>query len=637
MKKENLKKGIQKKSVVAKGKQPHEKRITKQTADLLGLGIIILLGIIIYSNSFSCSFHFDDNPNIVENPAIQNLNHVSVWWNFVPSRPIGSLTFALNYHFNKLNVGYYHFVNLLIHLINACLVGWFTLLIFSSPSIKGYRINEHKKYIALFAALLFVSHPLATQSVTYIVQRLASLVAMFYLFSVVFYMKARLSDKGARSKYLFFFGCLFSGLLAFMTKENAYTLPFAIIMIEIFFFRNKIKSVNFRDYRLYLIIAGLTALIIFMLTKFSFSIFDPIPPEQGHTYTVTSQNYLLTQFSVIVKYIQLLILPVHQNLDYDYPISNSFFEIRTWLSFIFLLGLLILAVFLFKKHRVLSFGIFWFFLTLAVEASFIPIPNLIFEHRTYLPSVGFFLILSAVIYILLWNKYKFLAISIFVIIIGSNSILTYERNKVWQDDFTLWNDVVSKSPNKARPYLNRGLVYESRGQLDLAIADYSKAIRFNPDLANAWYNRGVVYRNLGEYDNALADLSMAIKINPQYYEAYYNCGFIYGNLKKWDQAITNYTKAIEMEPKNSDLYNNRGTAYNSLERWDKAIEDFSRAIEINPKFVMAYTNRGFAYSKTEQWEKAIADNSRALEISPDNTVAYAQREQAIQNLQSKNK
>jgi hypothetical protein len=268
--KEPLKTGTQKKYPLKKGSQPVKQVKKNRYIDWVALAIIILLGIKIYSNSFDCSFHFDDISRIVNNPDIRNLADVKAWWNTYPSRPVGMFTFALNYHFNQLDVRYYHLVNLIIHLINACLTGWLTLLIFSSPAMKDQPIAKDKKQLAFFTALLFVSHPLATQSVTYIVQRLTTLVAMFYLLSIAFYVKARLSDKGNRSKVLLFIGSLVSAVLAMLTKENAFTLPFTIVLIEFFFLRTKKQfSRNFRDYRVILLIAAFIGIIIIIPLKSS--------------------------------------------------------------------------------------------------------------------------------------------------------------------------------------------------------------------------------------------------------------------------------------------------------------------------------------------------------------------------------
>ena len=572
--------------------------------DLAGLAIILILGVKIYSNTFDCSFHFDDIVRIVNNTDIRNITDVKAWWNSYPSRPIGMFTFALNYHFNQLDIKYYHLVNLIVHLINTCLIWWLTLLIFSSPAMKDQPIAKDKKQIAFLTALLFVSHPLATQSVTYIVQRLTSMVAMFYLLSIALYVKARVSDKGNKSKAILIIGSMVSAVLAMLTKENAFTLPFAILLTEIFFLRTmKQFSINFRDYRVILITATLLGMIMIIPLKFSFSIFNPLPPMLGHAYTITSFNYFLTQFSVIVKYIQLLFLPVNQVLDYDFPISTSFFEIRTLLSFLVLLSLIVLAIFSFKRYRIISFGIFWFFLTLSIESSFIPISDLIFEHRTYLPSFGFFLILSSGIYLLFWNRYKYIAIAIFIIIIGSNSYLAYERNKVWKDDLTLWSDNVEKTPNLPRPLLTRGFVYGNLGQYDKAIADFSRVIEIEPKSKEAYYDRGIAYATIGQVNKSIADYSRLIEIDPSYAKAYSNRGADYFNLGQLDKAIADYTVAIAIDPNYPDAYYNRGLAYGKLGKWENAIADYTRLLEIDPNNSNAYSNRQDAYEKLQEIKK----------------------------------
>lgn len=638
----------------------------KKYSDLLGLAVTILLGIIVYSNSFNCSFHFDDLDNIVNNTSIHNLSDVKAWWNYDPHRPVAIFTFALNYHFSQLNVWGYHFVNLIIHLINSCLVWWLIILILSSPAMKDHAIAKQKKVIALFAALLFVSHPLATQSVTYIVQRMASLVAMFYMLSLALYVKARLIEKGNKFKYLLFAASFLSAVLAMLTKENAFTLPFAILLFEFFFIRTKKLSINFKDYRVILLIAAFLGVILIIPLKFSFSIFKPIPPMQGHDYTVTAFNYLLTQFSVLVKYIQLLLLPVNQMLDYNFTISNNFFGLRTFLCFMVLLTLIILAVFLFKKYRIISFGIFWFFLTSLIESSIIPLPNVIFEHRTYLPSFGFFLILSSGVFFLFSKKYKYLVMGILVIITGTNSFLTIKRNTVWENDITLWTDDVEKAPDSARPITNRGVAYGTLNQWDKAIEDYTSAIKINPKFmpayvnrgiaytnlkewdkqiadytkvieidstfVSAYYNRGIGYGNLGKWNAAIADFSTTIRMDPNYSNAYYNLGVAYGTLQQWDKAITNYSKAVAINPGYTDAYSNRAALYTNFRQWDKAIDDYTTVIRIDPNYNNVYFNRGIEFGNLGEWDKAVADYSKNIEINPDFADAYYNRGIAFSNL-----
>jgi len=471
--------------------------------------------------------------------------------------------------------------------------------------------------------------PLATQSVTYIVQRMASMAAMFYLLSLALYVKARLTENRNWSKYMLFAGSMLSAALAMLTKENAFTLPLAIVLFEIFFLQTKQLPTQLKGARAILLTGVLLCAGVFVLLKSSLSIFNPIQPLHGHTYTVTPITYLFTQFSVIVKYIQLLFLPLNLNLDYDFPISNSFFEVKTILSFLLLSSLVGLAIFLFNRNRIVSFGIFWFFLTLSIESSIIPIEDLIFEHRTYLPSYGFFLILSSGIFVLLWDKFKLLAVSILLVIAGSNSMLTYQRNEVWKNDLTLWNDVVSKSPNKARPFGSRGDVYRDLGKADKAIADYSRAIQINPKYATAYHNRGGVYADLKQWSKALSDYSTAIEMDTKYTKAFYNCGVAYSNLGQWDKAITAYSQTIGIEPDNANAYYGRAVAYTNLRQWDKAVEDYSKMIKYNPKYTDAYYYRAAGYGNLDQWDKAISDYSTVIEIDPKNKNAWYNRGNAF--------
>jgi tetratricopeptide (TPR) repeat protein len=606
--------------------QPKNKAIKSNFYNLPGLGIVLILGIIIYSNSFDCAFQLDDRESIIENIAIRDLSNLKDIWNHNNSRFIAYYTFAINYHFGGLNLWGYHFGNLLIHLINASLVYWLTLLILSSPVLKKKTISKDKKIIAFITALLFVSHPLATQSVTYIVQRMASMVTLFYLLSLALYVKARLADKSNLLNYLFFVGALISAILALLTKENAFTLPFTIILFEIIFFKSRKRSMSIKDYRVIALVLVLLCFILIVISNFSFRIFNTIPPDPQNNFTeITPINYLFTQFSVIVKYIQLLILPINQNVDYDFRISNSFFEIRTILSFLFLLSLIILAIFQYKKNRIITFGIFWFFLTLSVESSIIPISDVIFDHRTYLPSFGYFIILSSVIYGLLWKKHKNIAIAILVIIIGSNAFMTYERNKVWKSELTFWNDIIAKSPNKPRPYNNRGKTFLDLNRPDKALNDYSKAIELQPAYSGAYNNRGYIYSNQERYKEAIDDFSKAIELKPTNANAYYNRGLVFMKQGKYDSAIEDYTKAIGLNSTYTDAYYNRGLVFRYEENYENALENFNKAIELNPNFIMAYSARGEVYIQLKKYSEGIPDFNKAIELNPNFAAAYVNR------------
>ena len=614
-----------------KGKGPNKQNVF---AFWSGIISIVLLGTLIYSNSFDCSFQFDDKHNITDNTAIRDLSNIRAMWELGHSRLVGFYSFALNYHFGELNVRGYHIVNFFIHIINAIIIFWITRLLFRSPVLKDQSIARHQFTIAWLTALLFVSHPLATGAVTYIVQRLASLVALFYLLAIGLYLTARLSAS-VRS-YGYYAAAALAAILAIHTKENAYTLPLAIVLIELFFLQTNKLSLNWKSPRIILGLLGVVAFVTIALSTFSLEVFKPLPPSQYNSETITSWNYLLTQLGVIVRYIRLLILPYNQTIDYDIPVSHSVLETSTLLSGLFLLSILSMAIYLFNKNRIISFGIFWFFLTLSIESSIIPISDLMFEHRTYLPSFGFFLILAGGLYPYIENRNKNTAMLIVALLIGTNSVLAYQRNKVWKDELSLWSDAIQKSPNKARPYMNRGYAYGRLQQWKNSINDFNKVNELNPEQhAPAYYNLGIAYWTLGQKERSLDNYSHAIKIDSSYADAYYGRGVCYYYLNNIDSALYDYTKALSIIPR-PEVYYNRGLLYANKKMYAEAINDYSKAISISPDKAMLYYNRAVAYGNMNKWAEAVNDFNKTLELEPGNTSALNNREYANSQLKKSN-
>ena len=558
---------------------------------MLHLAIILVLGTVIYSNSFDCTFHFDDIISIVNNDAIKDVSDINTIWKSNSRRFIAYLSLAINHHFGALNVWGYHFFNLMIHLTTSLLVYWLMFITLKTPNIKNLIPVKDHQWIALVVALIFVSHPLATQSVTYIIQRMASMVTLFYLFAIILYLKGRLNQGSTSLSIGYFITALIAAIFALFTKENAFTIPLVILLVEISLFKRDKIIVNFSKPRIILGCIVFLSFLLLLFSRVSSSFFQTIPPSFGHTYTVTPWNYLLTQFSVIAKYIQLLCFPINLNFDYDYAISNSLIEPRTFLSLGFLLALVGLSIYLFKKQKLISFGIMWFFITISIESSFIPLADLIFEHRTYLPSVGFFMILTVGIYQLMWQKNKKIALGLIFLIIGTNSFATYQRNKVWKNEGTLWNDVIAKSPNKARPYLCRGNYYKNLKRNREALSDFTKSISLNPAYIEPYNNKGTTLYNEGLLTEALSYLNYAIENSPDYTEAYINKGIVLATQKKYSKALENFNRAIEIEPNNADIYINRSLTYLNMGDKNKSCLDISTAIKLkHPEAQAIYNN-----------------------------------------------
>ena len=593
--------------------------------NILAIVLLIILGTAIYSNAFHSSFQFDGELDITNNPDIKNLSNLRTIFNFLPTRFITYLSLAINYHFGQLNVPGYHLFNLLVHLCAAIMVWWLIILTLQTPPLRDKKISNHSDIIAFFTALIFVSHPIQTQAVTYIIQRAASLATLFYVSSLAFYVKSRLvQHEGNKATGIPYYILSFIALiLAMFSKEMTITLPFMILMYELCFFRE--EGIDWK----HTIPFFITLLIIPVTMAVTKSVnFGEMRLVRETSPGILPSDYLLTQSRVIVTYIRLLFVPVNQNLDYDYSISKTLFDIPTLSSLIILAIILIAALRIFRKYKLISFGIFWFFLTLLPESSIIPIQDVIYEHRLYLPMVGYAVFLVSAVYYIFENKGTKPVIAILSIAAVSYSILTYNRNFVWKDEFTLWNDTVRKSPNKARPLYNRGNAYIDKGNINQAISDYNKAIELNPKNADAYNNRGNAYLKKSDFDRAISNYDKTIELNPKYVAAYYNRGNAYIDKGNIDQALSEYNKAIEINPKYVDAYNNRGNAYLKKGNFDQAISNYDKVIEINSKDADAYNNRGNAYLKKGNINQALSDYSKVIEINPKYANTYNNRAMA---------
>jgi tetratricopeptide (TPR) repeat protein len=555
--------------------------------------ILSLLSTISYSNTFSVPFLFDDIDHIPQNPLIKDLSH---FWDLSSHRYIGFLSFALNYQFGGLNVFGYHLVNLLIHMTNGFLVYFLVRLLLRSTD-KGSP-STTAPWIAFFTSLLFISHPIQTQAVTYIVQRFASLATLFYLFAVISYLKWRIAPPSSHAGYLWYAGALVSVVLAMKTKEIGFTLPFMILLVEIVFFRPLTRS-------------RWVSLIPFLLTLpiIPFSLPGALGETEGfarETSDISRSSYLFTEFRVMVTYFRLLVFPINQNFDYDYPLYHSLLQPPVFLSFIFLsalfaaaLCLLFASDFLPYFSRLMAFGILWFFLTLSVESSIIPIRDVIFEHRLYLPSAGFLLSISSGV---LWtthrlsHRWRWAAAVPFLGLIFTFSVATYHRNQVWRDDLTLWSDVVRKSPSKARPYNGLGMAYERENRLDEAIIAYKTAKALAPSAVDPPTNLGRIYQRQGKLAEAILETRTALRLDPNFAPTHHIQGLIYSDLGHLEEALSEYRIAVRLNPYDIKPRLDMALAYAKQRRFQEALQENQMASRLEPDNAEVYNNLGQIYS-----------------------------------------
>jgi len=572
----------------------------------------VLAAILIYGNSLQAPFHLDDYHAIVENHGIRSLSIYSHSLLRAIPRSLVNLSFALNYRLGGLDVFGYHVVNVAIHAINGLLVCWLALLLLSNPLVSsGDKDGRAKYWLALGAGLLFVSHPVQTQAVTYIVQRLTSMAAMFYLLAVCFYIKGRyLQAKGEGRRPLWYYaGTVLSGLAAFLSKEISFTLPLMLLMVEFFFIRKEGKT-NKK-----LMIFGLSALALAIVLGLAFKL---APTRE--TADIGRWQYLITQFRVIVTYIRLLVVPVNQNLDYDFSLSRSLWETKTLLSGVFLLGLLSLGVWLYRRFRLISFGIWWFFLALSVESGIIPIRDVIFEHRMYLPLAGYCLVLAGIFYYFKDRIKPRIAVIIWAALIIGLGASAYARNQVWRDDLLLWHDTVTKSPDKARPHDARGKALMERGNYPLAEKDFIKALRIDSAFANSWYNLGYLREMKGQSREAWDCYTLAIRYKPEYAKAYNNRGAISLSLGKYDLAEKDFLFSI-MANKNISLpYYNLAKTHYFQKRYSDALDRINMALALDAAYPMSYFIKALIEKETGQFPAGVKDLQKARQMEPGNMM-----------------
>ena len=519
--------------------------------------ITFLAGLVfsVYSSNFDGPFIFDDS-RIQNNPPIHltNLSATNLFkagFESSPNtRPLSYMTFALNYYFHGFNTRGYHLVNITIHWLTAFLLYLFIGITLNLPSLHS-RYGSYT-WLPFAAALIWAVHPLQTQSVTYIIQRMNSMAAMFYILSLYLYARGRLAGHNWK-KWLLFISSALAGILALGSKEISVTLPFFIFLYEWFFF----QDLNYKWLRGQIIPAAIMLASIFFLALLylGFNPLDSIMASYSSRDYTLSQR-VLTESRVVVFYISLLLFPHPARLNLDHHIAFStglFSPISTLISASIILFLFVAALASARKHRLISFCLLWFLGNLVIESSVIGL-ELIFEHRNYLPSMLFVLLLVVLfqpIFKQAWLKIAFLSIVVLLL-----SFWTFERNRVWSGRISLWSDSAVKSPAKARPHNNLAVALKAHGQIEKAIYHFKQTIH----------------------------------LDPKFIEAYFNLGNTYVMLGKDEEAVINYKKALDLAPDNPMVHASLGNALYNRWHLEEAMFHYAEAVRLNPNDLNARIN-----------------------------------------------
>ena len=326
---------------------------------------------------------------------------------------------------------------------------------------------------------------------------------------------------------------------------------------------------------------------------------------------------------MVVFYFSLLLFPHPSrfNLLHSITTSHSLFEpITTLGSLVVLLALFGLAILLARKHRLVSFSILWLYIHLVVESSVIGL-EMIFEHRLYLPMVGFALLSADLLSRLLAKRptWAVIAATLIVFCLGASTTL---RNGVWQDHVTLLTDVVAKSPGSHRAWNNLGSALATRGDSEEALRHYQKALQVKPNYAETHYNLGVWHKAQGDPDQAMVHYLKALSLHPGHAGAHNNLGMLLQDQGKISEAVTHYRRALSLKPELAEAHNNMGILLENQGKLDEAIGHYREAARYEPDFAEAYNNLGIALTRKGRIKEGIESFSKALELQPDGERTY---------------
>lgn len=613
-----------KRSVGNKGSLPAQKQPVDRTR-LAGL-ILVAATIAAYSNTLRCPFVFDDKIDIIDNRSIRSL-----WPPWRPmlvtsgdkmalhARPVVAFSLAVNYALGGLNPLPYHLTNLGIHVLAGLALFGIARRTLASP-VLAPRYGELAMPLALTIAAIWALHPLQTQAVTYTVQRYESLMGMFYLLSLYCAIRSDASPRRHGWEAASVTACF----LALESKEVAVSIPIVILLYDRAFLAGSFREAWRRRRALYL---GLAATWVAFLVLFAIS--ASRSKWAGYGLSVSATEYARSQFGVILHYLRLSFWPYPQVLDYDWQVATTAAQIVPGMVVI----LALLAATIWAIVRRPGWGLLgaWFFLILAPTSSIMPIADLAFEHRMYLPlaAVSAAAVLGAYEAIQWWCKRQSvppdsrlwaLALPALAAACGL-CLASHARNQVYHSEISVWRDTVAKVPDNSRAHNNLGAALGDQGQLEESLGEFEKALRISPRYGTAYYNLGKTLTRLGRNDEAIGYLETALEMivegdARERAGAHSQLGFALYNLNKIDDAVRHFRRALELDPETPAAHYNLANALSRQGKLDEAIGLYEKALDLDPLYAAAHTNLANVLYKQGKLDEAAAHYQKALKINP---------------------
>ncbi len=559
--------------------------------------ILVLITLVVYFNSLSNGFVFDDYAVIVENKYISDLSaslpaflsddYFRIAGGEDSYRPLATLSYFLIHTLAGLNPFYYHLSSVLLHVLNVILVFGLARCLLDS------------RFGALSAALLFACHPALTEAVDCIAFNEDLLAAFFFLLALCIYVD-RMGREFAAGWYGLSLLCYFCGLLS---KEMAITLPVVMYVYDLVFkggtgqrltagYAAHIIIERWRVYSGYALVG-----LIYLFVRF-IVIFKSGDGEQVLYGTFFERLIYLPQH--LFNFVKLAIVPHELKVAYVFAYPSNFFDIGNIVGLSVTLGLAVLSFYLFRHHKIVCFGIWWFMISLFPVYNLIQIFNPFAERYVYIPLIGFCLTVTATLSSLFLrllrkeNRACLATLSVAILIAGAYAPATIARNRDWKDGLTLWTKSVKQTPDSGVAHGSLGRAFLEQGMLEEAIAEFRAAVRLMPDHFKAYYNLGVVYDRQNDAEQALPHYQTSIQINPGFADAHFNLANLYHKNGFTAAAIEHYRTVIKLTPEDIEARNNLGVAYATLGNLDQAIAAWDGVLKIDPANISAKENIGKA-------------------------------------------
>ncbi len=588
--------------------------------------LLIAAAVAAYHNSFTGPFIFDDYNSITNNPYIRKLwplTHALSWpkRSTVAGRPVVGLSLAVNYALGGFGVRGYHVFNLALHILaGLVLFGVVRRTLENLPLREGYP--RRAPWLAMAVALLWMLHPLNTESVTYVIQRTEVLFGLFLLLTLYCVIRGASSSHPGR----WYTASVAACALGMGSKETMVTAPLIVLLYDRCFLSRAFQEAFRRRASLY---AGLASTWLLLATLVATG---PHYESAGFSFqSLTPWGYARTQFGVIVHYLRLAFWPHPLVLDYyDWPVANTVSAIVPQaVAVLTLLGATLWAL---RDQPRLGFLGAWFFIILGPTSSVLPlVGEVAAERRMYVPLVAVVTLIviggdAGLRYLLRPSKSGetlrwYLEAGVVVAAAATLGSVTLSRNKDYRSVLSVWSDAVAKRPNNARGHNMLAWELYRLGRLQEARFHYSESARIRPNFPEVRNNLGAVLLQQGQLDEAIASLSEAIRLDPNYAKAHRLLAVALDRKGRSREAIEHYSEALRLVPGDADLYSNLAWALHREGRLEDAVAQYSKSLRFRPNHAWTHYNLGVALVRLGRIEEAARHFESAVQLEPDHPQA----------------